>query len=199
MAVWCPCRAVATIVAGALVVAAAHTSVDAQTVAAEETDSRAQFGGSAGVLFILPTVGVSLTVPLRPNLAVEGAGELLLWTFDEEGATYLPFQVQLRHQFRRGRSRRMHATYGTTFFGKYTHRREWRESRSDGSVLVFPEYRRFEIRPPLALHAGVGGQRPISRRVVARWDVQVLAALAKHAFPVPRATVSVSWQRGSSR
>jgi hypothetical protein len=153
---------------------------------------------SVGVVFFLPTFGARVTVPFRQRLAVEGVGELVPWTFDDEPAMHFLFQVQVRHQSRPGRSWRVHGTYGTTFFGKYSHQREWRESRVDGSVLVFPEYRRFRIQPPLTLHAGVGGQRPISRRAIVRWDVQVLMPMTERAFPVPRATVSVSRQRASS-
>jgi hypothetical protein len=192
-------RAVATLVACAIVVVAATAGVNAQSGTSDETGARTQLGTSTGVLLFLPTLGARLTVPFRPRLAIEGVGEYVPWTFDEERAIHLLLQVQLRHQVRRGRSWRMHGTYGTTFFGKYRVQSERRDPRVDGSVLVFPAYRRFRIESPPILHAGVGGQRPISDRAVVRWDVQGLVPLRERAYPFPRATVGVSWQGGSSR
>jgi hypothetical protein len=197
MVMWYPRRTVATTVTAAVIAVAASTELTARTGPGEETGSRVQFGVGTGVVLILPTIGARLTVPFEPRLAVEYVGELMPLTFEEQSATWLLFQAQLRHQFRRGRSWTVHATYGMSFIGKYTHRPESRVSRPDGSVLVYPAYRRFRIESPPGAHAGIGGERPISRRAVLRWDVQVLVPVAEHVFPVPRATVGVSWQRGA--
>src|SRR4030095_2083292 len=95
----------------------------------------------------------------------------------------------------RGRSGRMHATDGATLFGKYIHGREFRQSRPDGSVIVFPEYRRMDIVRPAGVHAGFGAERSLSDRVVVRWDVQVV--VRQKSIPVPRAVFGIAWQRGT--
>src|SRR5688572_1130800 len=158
-----------------------------------------QLGGSAGVVFFLPTFGGQISVPLRPPLSLEGAGEYVPLTFDDGGAAWLLFQAQLRHRLRPRQAWRLHATYGVTLFGKYTHRREVRQSRPDGSVIIFPEYRRMHILRPAVVHAGIGAERPLSDRVVVRWDVQVLLAAGETSIPIPRAVFGLAWQRGSRR
>src|SRR5688572_30334661 len=122
----------------ALFVLLAERNVNAQPV---DVPSSIQLGGSAGVVLFLPMFGVRFSVPLRPPLALEGVAEYVPLTFDDDGAAWLLVQAQLRHRFNRGRAWRLHATYGATLFGRYTHRRESRQSRPDGSVIVFPEYR----------------------------------------------------------
>jgi hypothetical protein len=52
----------------------------------------------------------------------------------------------------------MYATYGATVFGKYIHGHEFRQSRPDGSVIVFPEYRRMHIVQPAGVHGGFGAE-----------------------------------------
>ena len=159
----------------------------------------AHVGGSAGVVFFLPTFGARLSIPLGPPLALEGVGEYVPLTFDEDRASWFLFQAQLRHRLNRRQPWRMHATYGMTLFGKYIHRREFRESRPDGSVRVFPEYRRMQIAGPAGLHAGFGAERPVSNRVVVRWDVQVVVAAGQMSIPIPRAVFGLAWQRGAPR
>ena len=158
-----------------------------------------QLGGSAGVVFFLPTFGARLSVPLSSPLALEGLGEYVPLTFDEDHASWFLFQAQLRHRLSRRQAWRMHATYGVTLFGKYIHRREFRRSRPDGSVLVFPGYRRTHIVRPAGVHAGFGAERPLSDRVVVRWDVQVLLAAGQTSIPIPRAVLGIAWQRGTRR
>lgn len=163
-----------------------------------DAPARTQIGGSAGVVFYLPTFGARLSVPLHPRLIVESVGEYVPLTFDEDRATWFLFQAQLRQRLYRGQAWRMHATYGATLFTKYVHRREFRQSRPDGSVIVFPEYRRMDVRPA-GVHGGFGAERSLSDRVVARWDVQVLVAVGQSTIPVPRAVFGISWQRGPRR
>lgn len=170
--------------------------VDAQPV---EPPSPIQLGGSAGVVFHLPTFGARLSVPLRPPLTLEGGGEYVPLTFDDDRAAWFIFQAQLRHRLRRGQAWRVHATYGATLFGKYVHRREDRQPRPDGSVIVRPDYRRMELARPAGVHAGVGAERSLSDRVAVRWDVQVVVPVGQNSVPVPRAVFGVAWQRGSRR
>jgi len=191
-------HAVTTIIACALVLAA-QTRANAQADTVEAVRPRPQLGVSAGAIFILPTLGARLTVPFQPRLAVEGVAEFLPLTFDDGDSTYVLLQLQLRHQFRSGGSWPLHGTYGMTFFGEYTHRHERRESRPDGSVLVWPSYRRLSIEPPLAVHGGVGGERLISPRVIVGWDAQVLLPATERSFFLPRGTINVSWRPGSGR
>lgn len=160
---------------------------------------RTQLGGSAGVLFFLPTFGARLSVPVRTPLALEGVAECAPLTFDDDRAAWFLFQAQLRHRLNRGQAWRMHATYGATLFAKYTRRREFRESRPDGSVIVFPAYRRMYLVRPAAVHAGLGAERSLSDRVVARWDVQVLVPVDQSSIPAPRAVFGFAWQRGPRR
>jgi hypothetical protein len=190
-----PRRRVLAILAGcAISVLLAGRNLDAQPV---DAASRIQLGGSAGVVVFLPTFGARLSVPLQPPLTVEGIGEYLPLTFDDDGAALFLLQAQLRHRLNRGQAWRMHATYGTTLFGKYIHRRESRQSRPDGSAIVFPEYRRMQILRPIGVHAGFGAERSLSDRVVARWDVQVLVPVGEKSIPVPRAVFGIAWQRGT--
>lgn len=168
-------------------------------VNAQPADERSpiQLGGSAGVLFFLPTIGARLSVPLRPPLALEGVAEYVPSTLDDDGAAWLIFQAQLRHRLNRGQTWRMHATYGAALFAKYTHWRESRQARPDGSVIVFPEYRRMHVAGPTCVHAGFGAERSLSERVLMRWDVQVLVPVGVKLIPAPRAVFGVAWQRGT--
>src|SRR5258707_7721215 len=95
-----PRRTVLALIAGcALSVLLSARDLDAQPV---DTPSSIQLGGSAGVVFHLPTFGARLSVPLRPPLSLEGVGEYVPLTFDEEGAAWFLFQAQLRHRLHRG-------------------------------------------------------------------------------------------------
>jgi hypothetical protein len=190
-------RTVPAIVTGcALFVLMTGRDLNAQPV---DAPSRIQFGGSAGVVFFLPTFGARLSVPLRPPLTLEGVAEYVPLTFEEDGAAWFLFQAQLRHRLHRGRTWQMHATYGATLFGKYIHRPELRQSRPDGSVIVYPEYRRMDLVRPAGVHAGLGAERSLSDRVVIRWDVQVLVPLGEKSILVPRAVFGFAWRRGSRR
>ena len=188
-------RTVPAIVTGcALFVLMTGRDLNAQPV---DAPSRIQFGGSAGVVFFLPTFGARLSVPLQPPLTLEGVGEYVPLTFEDDGGASILFQAQLRHWMNRGRAWGMHATYGATLFGKYIHRREFRQSRPDGSVIVFPEYRRMDIVRPAGVHVGLGAERSLSDRVVVRWDVQVVVPVGQKSIPVPRAVFGIAWRRGS--
>jgi hypothetical protein len=190
-----PHGAVLAIVAGcALSVLSTARDLNAQPV---DAPPHIQFGGSAGVVYFLPTFGARLGVPLRPPLTLEATGEYIPLTFEDDRAAWFLFQAQLRHRLNRGRAWRLHATYGATLFGKYLHRREFRESRPDGSVIVFPEYRRMDIARPAGIHGGLGAERSLSDCVVARWDVQVLVPVGDQSVAVPRAVFGLAWQRGS--
>ena len=192
-----PRRPVLAVVAGcALSVLLMGRELNAQPV---DAPSPIQLGGSAGVVFHLPTFGARLCVPLRPPLTLEGAGEYVPLTVDDDGAAWFLFQAQLRHRLHRGQAWHVHATYGATLFWKYIHRREDRQSRPDGSVIVFPEYRRMDIARPAGVHAGFGAERSLSDRVVVRWDVQVVLPVGQKSIPVPRAVFGIAWQRGIRR
>ena len=190
-------RQVRAIVAGcALFVLLTGWNVNAQPADARP---RTQLGGSAGVVFFLPTFGAWLSVPFRPPLTLETSGAYMPLTFEDDGAAWFLVQAQFRHRLNRGQAWRIHATYGATLFAKYTHRREFRQSRQDGSVIVFPEYRRMQLLGPAGVHGGLGAERSLSGRVVARWDVQVLMVVGERSIPVPQATFGFAWQRGSRR
>lgn len=190
-----PRRAALAIVAGC----ALSALLTARDLHAQPVDppSPIQVGGSAGFVYFLPTFGARLSVPLRPPLTLEGAGEYIPLTFEDDRAAWFLFQAQLRHRLNRGRAWRLHATYGATLFGKYVHRRESRQPRPDGSVLVFPEYRHMDLVRPAGVHAGLGAERSLSDRVVARWDVQVVVPIGGNSILLPRAVFGLAWQRGS--
>jgi hypothetical protein len=192
-----PRRTVRAVLAGcALSVLLSAPDVDAQPV---DAPSSIQIGASAGVVFYLPTLGARLSIPLRPPLSLEAAGEYVPLTLDDEGAAWFLFQAQLRQRLHRGQAWRVHATYGATLSGKYTHPREYRQPRPDGSVIVFPEYRRMDLAGPAGVHAGVGAERSLSDHVVVRWDVQAVVPLGRNSILAPRALFGVAWQRGSIR
>lgn len=187
-------RALAAILSASVVTASGVRPAFAQTDSTKTTS--AELGASAGVIFFLPVFGARVALPIQPRLAVEAVGEVMPINLDEGiDSTWLLFQIQVRQLLARGRVWRMHATYGTTFGGRYTHSDEVRQTRPDGSVVVLPEYRRLEVHTPTGVHAGVGGDRPVSRHVAVRWDVQILMSLSESVIPVPRATAGVSWRR----
>lgn len=188
-----PRRSVPAIVIGCALVVMTGRDVEAQGVA---TPAPIQLAGSAGVVFFLPTFGVRLSVPVSPRFSLEGAGEYVPLTFEDDGSVWYLFQAQLRHRLNRGRIWQIHATYGATVFGKSIHRREVRESRPDGSVIVYPEYRRMDLASPAGVHAGLGAERSLSHRVAVRWDVQVIVPLGQDSVPAPRAVFGIAWQRG---
>ena len=181
------------IVATLLVLTVARTAV-AQPAPAEAPAGRTSLAMSAGALVIFPMFGGRLSVPLTPSLALEGAVDVVPWTIEEDRAKWLLFQPQVRHAVGHWRSWRMHATYGITLFGRYTHYPERRQTRPDGSVLVLPEYRRMRIAWPAGIHGGFGGERSIARHAAAQWDVQVLVPATIQPIPIPRVSFGIAWQ-----
>jgi hypothetical protein len=186
------------IVATLFVLTVARTAL-AQPATAEAPAVRTSLAMSAGALVIFPTFGGRLSVPLTPSLALEGAVEVVPWTIEEDRAKWLLFQPQVRHTVGRWRSWQMHATYGITLFGRYTHHPEKRQTRPDGSVLVFPEHRRLRIAWPAGLHGGFGGERSLSPHAAVRWDVQALVPATLRPIPIPRISFGVAWQPGAAR
>ena len=169
-----------------------------------EPPAGVQLGATGGAFLILPAFGVRATVPIRSPLALEVTGEYLPITVDETRASWFFFQGQVRHQLKRGRVWRMHATYGATIFSTYNRYPERRETRPDGSAVVFPEYSRFRVRRPLGVHAGFGAERALSDHVVARWDVQVMVPATQSAarlrtIPIPKFTFGIAWQPEARR
>jgi hypothetical protein len=166
----------------------------AQSSAAAVPVSRGlEFGASSGVLTIFPTFGVRLAAPLTPNLAVEGTAEIVPWVIDDTGARYQLFQGQLRHTFSRRPRWTWHATYGATFLTEYEHTAARTGRLPDGTAFVLPEERRFALETA-AVHAGIGGERAISRRVAVRWDAQLLIALDRTTVPAPRGVFGITWR-----
>lgn len=190
-----------------VVIAAALLTATSNVAVAQPNDapSRIQIGGSGGAFVILPTFGARVTVPIRSPFAVEVTGEYLPVMLDDHCCSkWLLFQGQMRHQLKRGRTWRMHATYGATLFTSYERHRERREPRPDGSVLVFPEYRRLHVRRPLGVHGGFGAERALSDHVAARWDLQVIVPATQSAarlstIPIPKFTFSIAWQPAARR
>ena len=187
------------IVATLVVLAVARTAVAQPAVGHAPSAPRTSLAVSAGALVIFPTFGGRLSVPLTHSLALEGVVDVVPWTIDEDRSKWLLFQPQVRHAVGRWRSWQMHATYGITLIGRYTHHREIRQTRPDGSVLVFPEHRRMRIAWPAGLHGGFGGERSIARHAAARWDVQVLVPARIQTIPIPRVSFGIAWQPGVVR
>jgi hypothetical protein len=155
-----------------------------------------QLGGSAGALVFLPSFGARLSVPLHERLAVEGVAEYALLPFDDDASTWLLFQVQMRQRLKAWRAWHTHVTYGGTFFAKYRAFAEVRDTRPDGSVVVYPAYRQLDLYDPPVVHAGFGAERAVSRSVVLRWDVQALVPIGQISIPVPRAVFGFAWHHG---
>lgn len=186
-------RRLRTSIAATVGVVVVSTTVSAQTATNVERAPRVQLGLMGGAIIFLPTAGARLTVPVGDTLALEGAAEFLPWMpFAEERANYLLFQGQARHRFGRWRSWRVHGTYGLTMYGTYTRVAEVREPRRDGSVIVYPGYRRFRMSQAAAAHGGIGGEKPLASGLVVRWDVQAMMPIGM-AVPAPRVSVGVAW------
>jgi hypothetical protein len=190
-------RNLIAIVAGCVLTVVCAT----QTSSAQHTEPPAgvQLGGSAAVLFFLPSVGARLTVQLHQRFAVEGIGEYIPVTFDEDASSWFLFQVQMRQRLKAWRSWHIHATYGGTFFAKYKSHEEFRETWPDGSVVVHPAHRRLDLYSPPCVHAGFGAEQALGRSVVLRWDVQALVPVGRTSIPVARAVVGFAWYHGGVR
>lgn len=172
----------------------------AQTPSADNTQPpRLQVGVTGGLFVILPMGGVNFSLPVDPRIAIEGTAEWIpVVPFDEDRSSYLLFQLQARQAWKASPTHRWHVTYGVSLFGRYKHQREFRQTRPDGSVLVYPEYRELRVQRPLALQGGIGGERPISNRLAMRWDLQALLPVT-NPIPFPRVSVGVAWQPGGRR
>lgn len=190
-------RQTLTSIAGAAVaLLLASATAGAQTAAIGEPAPRLQLGVTGGVVIFFPIGGARLSVPVHPRFAFEATAEFLPWVpFNEQDEKYVLFQAQVRQRWGSRRTWQKHFTYGTTVAVAQSYRRESREPRPDGSVIVYPGYRRVRVAGLPVLHGGIGAERPLSNRVVVRWDVQAMLPIGGN-IPAPRATVGIAWQRG---
>jgi hypothetical protein len=126
---------------------------------------RVEIGGSAGVIWRFPTVGVIGSVPAASWLAAEATVNRVAGNVISQG--------QLRVPIGRHRPTRRGLVAGLTHVAR----------------------REGQFTPGLHAHAGASFQQAIGRQLDLRFDVQLLLPLRHGPDADPRAIVAVMWHR----
>jgi hypothetical protein len=124
---------------------------------------------------IVPGIGPRATLNLTPRFAVE-AGADVLAGLDSSGTGGL-YQTQLKFPLREARAGRalVSFTVGAAGLASYTRIRETRVRRLDGSIAVYPGYRRFRARAPDTLTVGLAREEVFSRSLSSCLTIQAYA------------------------
>jgi len=143
---------------------------------------RVEIGASIGTIGVfaeghrLFTTGLRATVNITDRTAVELTTDALNGGFfDNLHGLYI---VQVRRAFHESASSQT-ALFATAGFGgafSYVRSRDYRFTRPDGSVVVYPSRREGELTRPIFLAGGVGVERVVARFAAVRGDVQAVYA-----------------------
>ena len=142
-------------------------------------------------------VGPRLTINLTPRVAIDLSTELIGPT-ESSGTTAL-YQTQLELPIRRSPDgkRTLSFTVGAAGIAYYRRAPERRSPRLDGSTVVYPGYRSFEVSAPTTLAIGIARKEVVSRHLATCFAVQTyLGSLGGIAV---RASVGVSFGVGGYR
>ena len=142
-------------------------------------------------------VGPRLTINVTPRLAIDLSTELIGPT-ESSGTTAL-YQTQLELPIRRSPDgkRTLSFTVGAAGIAYYRRAPERRSPRLDGSTVVYPGYRSFQVSAPTTLAIGIAREEVVSRHVATCFAVQTyLGSLGGIAV---RASVGVSFGVGGYR
>jgi hypothetical protein len=187
-----------TLVAGTLAASPAR--------AQEVSPPRFEIGGSvSGIVPIVfadgPAVvaggGPRVTVNITPHLAIDLLAEVI-GPFDSSGTMAL-YQTQLKLPIGRSSDgkRTLSFTVGAAGTAWYRRAPETRIPRLDGSTVVFPGYRRFQVSAPNTVAIGVAREEVFGRHVSTCFALQTyLGTLGGVAV---RAAAGVSFGIGGYR
>ena len=145
---------------------------------------------------IVGGVGPRVTVNVSPRFALEGLADVL-GGLESYGTTAL-YQAQLKYALRKARAgRAMSFTVGAAGLAWYDHGDETRITRPDRSIAVYPGYRRFRVRPPDTLSAGLAREEVFGRHTSSYLAIQAyFGAIGGIAL---RASVGLSFGIGGYR
>ena len=141
--------------------------------------------------------GPRVTINVTPRLAIDLSAEVIGPT-ESSGTTAL-YQTQLELPIRRSPDgkRTLSFTVGAAGTAWYRRAPERRNLRLDGSTVVYPEYRTFQVSAPTTLAIGVAREEVVGRHLATCFSLQTyLGSLAGIAV---RASVGVSFGVGGYR
>jgi len=141
--------------------------------------------------------GPRVTVNVTPRLALDLLAEVI-GPVESSGTTAL-YQAQLALPIRRSPDgkRTLSFTVGAAGSAWYRHAPEFRRPRLDGSAVVYPAYRTFQVSVPRTAVFGVAWEEVVSRHVSTCFAVQTyLGSLGGFAV---RASAGVAFGVGGYR
>jgi hypothetical protein len=141
--------------------------------------------------------GPRVTINVTPRLAIDLLAEVIGPT-ESSGTTAL-YQTQLELPIRRSPDgkRTVSFTIGAAGSAWYRRAPEFRRPRLDGSTVVYPAYRTFQVSAPRTIAIGVARDEVVGRHVSTCFALQTyLGALGGIAV---RASVGVSFGVGGYR
>ena len=141
--------------------------------------------------------GPRVTINVTPRLAIDLSAEVIGPT-ESSGTTAL-YQTQLELPIRRSPDgkRTLSFTVGAAGTAWYRRAPEYRIPRLDGSTVVYPGYRTFQVSAPTTVAIGVAREEVVGRHVSTCFALQTyLGSLGGIAV---RASVGVSFGVGGYR
>jgi hypothetical protein len=141
--------------------------------------------------------GPRVTINVTPRLAIDLLAEVIGPT-ESSGTTAL-YQTQLELPIRRSPDgkRTLSFTVGAAGTAWYRRAPERRNLRLDGSTVVYPEYRTFQVSAPNTLAIGVAREEVVGRHLSTCFALQTyLGSLGGIAV---RASVGLSFGAGGYR
>ena len=141
--------------------------------------------------------GPRVTINVTPRLAIDLSAEVIGPT-ESSGTTAL-YQTQLELPIRRSPDgkRTLSFTVGAAGTAWYRRAPERRNLRLDGSTVVYPEYRTFQVSAPTTLAIGVAREEVVGRHLSTCFALQTyLGSLGGIAV---RASAGVSFGAGGYR
>jgi hypothetical protein len=184
-----------TLILPFLILVLSSTAARAQTLQVPRVEVGGQVGwiGAIAECFcVLPIVGPRLTVNISQQNAVELSVETL--TPGAPRAYGLYFL-----QFKRIPRRPSHWSSVTPFYtvgtgGYYEHHkvREYRQTRADGSVVIYPAHSTGELSGLLMASTGGGFERGLNRHASFRFEGSIFAVLDNDGFLAYRVLAGLS-------
>jgi hypothetical protein len=143
-----------------------------------------------GGAFGMAAGGASVIFNITRRIGVEAIGEILGPT--DSSGLYGLYQLQGRFPVQTSADGSaawfLTGGFGGSFYTQ--HQDEYRQSRPDGSVVVYPGYRRSEIDAPRLVSAGLTHRRVLNRHMSLMLATQVLFGSGGLA---PRASAGLSF------
>ncbi len=188
-----------TLLAAAGILAASPAR--AQDPRAPRLEIGATFSGIVPIVIedgppIVAGAGPRVAVNVSRRLGLEGLADVLTG-LESYGTTAL-YQTQLKYALRKTRAGRVVSfTVGAAGLAWYDRVHDTRVTRPDRSIAVYPGYRRFRVRPPTTLCAGLAREQIFGRRTSSYLAIQgYVGAVGGVAV---RASVGLSFGIGGYR